>query len=55
MSVQDDGADLPVGFEKMQEESLGLKLVHILSEQLSGKLYVSHKNPKEFKIVFCVA
>ncbi len=52
LSVQDDGVGLPENFNNMSDESLGLKLVTILSEQLGGELGVSPKGPKEFKIVF---
>ncbi|TGK37516.1 PAS domain S-box protein [Leptospira gomenensis] len=37
LEVSDDGVGMPRGFEFSQSESLGLKLVEILSRQLRGK------------------
>jgi len=41
VSVQDDGVGWAEGFDPAASSSLGLQLVHILSRQLRGQLYLS--------------
>jgi two-component sensor histidine kinase len=41
LSVSDDGPGLPAGFDVTRAESLGLRLVHSLVEQVGGELSVT--------------
>ena len=52
LSVSDNGAGLPDNFNIEETESLGLKLVTNLTQQIEGKLEVHPKNDTEFKITF---
>lgn len=40
LRVSDNGAGLPAGFELAEQESLGLKLIYILTRQLEGDIRV---------------
>lgn len=37
LTVRNDGADLPEGFDPMQSKSLGLRIVRAMAQQLGGK------------------
>lgn len=50
--VQDDGMGLPEHIDPENVESLGFKLVKILTEQLDGKLLIDRKSGTKFKLVF---
>ena len=52
LSVSDNGNGLPDNFDIENTESLGLKLVTSLVQQIEGKLEVHPKNDTEFKITF---
>jgi two-component sensor histidine kinase/HAMP domain-containing protein len=52
LSVSDNGLGLPDNFELEESDSLGLKLVTSLVQQIEGKLEVHPKNNTEFKITF---
>lgn len=52
LSVSDNGAGLPDNFDIEGTESLGLKLVTSLVQQVEGKLEIHPKNNTEFKITF---
>ncbi len=52
LSVCDDGAGLPPGLRIEETDSLGLRLVRTLTEQLGGKLVISTNGGARFEIVF---
>jgi len=52
LSVSDNGVGLPDNFNIEDTESLGLKLVTSLIQQIEGKLEVHPKDYTEFKITF---
>jgi len=52
ISVSDNGIGLPESFNIEETESLGLKLVTSLVQQIEGKLEVHPKDNTEFKITF---
>jgi two-component sensor histidine kinase len=52
LTVCDNGKGLPDNFDIETSESLGLKLVTNLVQQINGKLEVHPKNDTEFKITF---
>jgi two-component sensor histidine kinase/HAMP domain-containing protein len=52
LSVSDTGIGLPENFNIEETESLGLKLVTSLVQQIDGKLEVHPKDKTEFKITF---
>ncbi|MFO7890359.1 MAG: PAS domain S-box protein [bacterium] len=52
--VKDNGVGLPEDINVKKVDSLGLKLISILTEQLEGKLSITAKNGSQFKIVFPV-
>ena len=52
MSVTDDGAGFPEGFDPMAGPSLGMKLVEALTLQLRGKLTWENHDGAVFKVQF---
>jgi len=52
LHVDDDGAGLPDDFDPTKSNSMGLKLVKILSKQLRGKFTSSSSNGAHFVILF---
>lgn len=50
--VSDDGQGLAKPFEEMKQQSLGLRLVEALTQQLKGTLSVNQCDPTEFKMLF---
>jgi PAS domain S-box-containing protein len=54
MVVRDNGIGLPKDIEVKKAESLGLKLITILTEQLNGQLSINIKDGTEFIIGFPV-
>lgn len=50
--IGDDGVGLPMEFEKMNTDTLGLQLVLTLVEQLDGELTVENKNGTKYLIKF---
>ncbi|MCX6684553.1 MAG: PAS domain S-box protein, partial [Methanoregula sp.] len=51
ISLADDGVGLPEGFDYATSPSLGLRLVHILIEQLSGTIELKKERGTTFNIV----
>lgn len=52
LSVSDNGIGLPADFEAKTENSLGIKLIHSLVNQIDGKLSIKYRNNTEFNITF---
>ncbi len=52
--VQDNGRGLPEDFNIENSNTLGLQLMHMLSQQLDGKMTVQNQNGAAFKIRFKV-
>ncbi|MFI5144591.1 MAG: PAS domain S-box protein [Ignavibacteria bacterium] len=50
--VRDDGVGLPPGFDFQNTDTLGLKLVSTLVEQIDGTLEIENKKGSSFKIKF---
>lgn len=50
--VSDDGVGLPQGFDFQNTDTLGLKLVSTLVEQIDGTLEIENKKGSSFKITF---
>ena len=55
LTVRDNGVGLPESVSVVKSESLGMKLVGILTEQLGGKVSVKRKPGTEFRINFPIA
>jgi PAS domain S-box-containing protein len=54
MAVQDDGVGLPPGFDADKTNSLGVRLVKILSGQIKGRLEFKNNPGAEFIVTFAV-
>jgi len=52
--VSDNGVGLPEDFDIKEVDSLGLRLISMLTEQINGRLEVSRNKGTSFKIVFHV-
>lgn len=52
LTVRDDGAGLPEGFDVSSEKSFGIEIVRILVNQLKGKINVSLGAGTLFRIMF---
>jgi two-component sensor histidine kinase len=52
LCVTDNGVGLPVGFDWRQTQSLGLRLVQMLSRQLDATAEVSSGDGTKFEIIF---
>jgi len=52
LRVADTGVGLPAGFDESKSDSLGLKIVHILTHQLRGTLRRGAAPGTEFSLVF---
>ena len=52
LSIGDDGLGLPEDFDFDEAESLGLRLVRVLTRQLEGKMELERKEGTQFKIIF---
>jgi two-component sensor histidine kinase len=50
--VGDNGVGLPPGLDLADTDSLGMKLVNILVDQLGGRLEIRSQNGAEFKVTF---
>jgi len=57
LSVSDNGVGLPpeLDIENIEQKSLGLQLVNLLSEQLEGELQINQENGTSFCLVFPVS
>ncbi len=54
LSIADNGIGLPRGFDFKNTESLGLKLVRILTDQLRGSVELDSSSGAQFNIVFTI-
>ncbi len=52
LSVADDGVGLPAGLNLAETTSLGMQLVHTLTEQLGGELSVANGQGASFAVAF---
>lgn len=52
LTIKDDGIGLAADFDFERSESLGLRLVRILTKQLEGKLEIQHTEGTCFKLTF---
>jgi len=52
MSVKDDGIGLPTGFEWGKTDSLGMKLIEVLVQQLEGTLKIDRSSGTRFTLRF---
>lgn len=52
MTVSDNGAGLPAGFDVRTSKTLGLELVTLLTNQLNGKLEYQTNGGTEFRVTF---
>lgn len=50
--ISDDGIGLPDGFDPSNSESMGLKLVRMLTEQLDGAVEIESKQGTTVRIIF---
>ncbi len=55
LSVADDGVGLPAGLNLAETTSLGMQLVHSLTEQLGGELSVANGQGASFAVAFAAA
>ncbi|GJL75709.1 MAG: hypothetical protein NMNS02_18150 [Nitrosomonas sp.] len=51
LQITDDGVGIPEDFDIENASSLGLQLVHLLSEQISAELRIQRSNPTSFTLV----
>ena len=52
LSVADNGAGLPAESEPSTRSTLGLRLVHMLAQQLQGSVQMTRQNGAAFQITF---
>jgi PAS domain S-box-containing protein len=52
LSVADNGVGLPEGLDFQQTESLGMRLICILTEQLGGSVRINRKKGTKFSLTF---
>jgi len=52
LTVADDGTGLPAGLDVARAETLGLKIIHILTDQINGKMHVRSRRGASFRLVF---
>lgn len=52
LTVSDNGAGIPNNFDDEKSESLGLRLVNSLCEQIGADLNINNKNGTTFEIIF---
>lgn len=52
LSVYDDGVELPYDFSISNSNSLGLNLIRVLTDQISGTFQIKVSNGKRFSITF---
>jgi two-component sensor histidine kinase len=55
LTISDNGKGIPENIRLETFESLGLKLVNILIDQLDGRIELNRANGAEFRIIFKVA
>jgi two-component sensor histidine kinase len=54
LQVDDNGKGLPEGFDPMKQETLGVRLVQMLVEQIRGTLDISSTNGASFRVLFSI-
>jgi two-component system, sensor histidine kinase PdtaS len=54
LTVQDNGPGLPEKFDFQTNDSLGLKLVNLLTKQINGKLNIESQNGLKVQVSFQV-
>jgi two-component sensor histidine kinase len=52
LAVADDGIGLPENFDPMRADTLGMKLVSALAQQLGGELGIGNGTKTSFQITF---
>ena len=52
LSVYDDGVGLPIDFSLNNSNSLGMNLIRVLTDQISGTFQINAYNGKRFSITF---
>ena len=52
LEVADNGVGLPAGFDEHQSQSLGLRLVRMLTQQLHGQLHLTSEAGVRYSLVF---
>jgi two-component sensor histidine kinase len=52
LSVADQGIGFPENFDWLKSDSLGLRLVHLLSEQLHGEIVMESNHGVKFTVTF---
>jgi two-component sensor histidine kinase len=52
LTVSDNGVGIPETFDIEKSDSLGLQLIHVLIDQLDGKVKLNRNNGTEFIIEF---
>lgn len=51
VSISDNGIGIPDDYDFDNTQSLGLQLVHLLSEQISAELTIRRRNPTSFTLI----
>lgn len=52
LKVKDNGIGSPANFESKMENSLGMELIHLLSNQIDAEIAITHKPGFEVKLTF---
>lgn len=52
LTAHDNGVGIPKNFDHKTAKSLGMQLIHMLSEQLDGELLVDSKKGAKYKLCF---
>jgi two-component system, sensor histidine kinase PdtaS len=52
LSISDNGQGIPEGIDLTKTDTLGMQLVHLLTDQLGGELTVHRANPTAFVLRF---
>jgi len=52
LTISDNGVGIPETFNIEKSDSLGLQLIHVLIDQLDGKVKLNRDNGTEFIIEF---
>ena len=50
--VKDDGVGFPAGFDPEKSESLGIKLIYVLAEEINAEIGLKMRPHTEWKIIF---
>jgi two-component sensor histidine kinase len=52
LCISDNGQGIPEDLDLAKTDTLGLQLVHLLTDQLGGKLTINRANPTAFVLRF---